>query len=166
MDPSRRTITFGIATAACKTVDPANHPAARGYLDVRTALQAETTLDETGKPMAIDSRKVECRRPLMAVTEMTDCGRWVCLDHKGKVSVLIREQGKKIEFTPTPGGWDLTRRLETPERDNNMLNKAIQEISAKKRAAAVARDYGAITDTNGSVRIIGCDLFRRPGFSP
>ena len=54
------------------------------YLYVRAALQAETkvydqvqrilcTLDETGKPMAI----VNCR-PLMAVTEMTDCGRWVC----------------------------------------------------------------------------------------
>ena len=33
---------------------------------------------------------------------MTDCGRWVCfgpLDHKGKVSVLIREQGSLL---PTP----------------------------------------------------------------
>ena len=52
------------------------------YLDVRTALQAETkfscTLDRTGKPMAIESRKVNCRRPLMSVTEMTDCRRWVC----------------------------------------------------------------------------------------
>ena len=32
LDPSQRTITFGIDTAACKTVVPANHPAARGYL--------------------------------------------------------------------------------------------------------------------------------------
>ena len=51
------------------------------YWNVRTALQKRIlcTLDETGKPMAIESRKVNCRRPLMAVTEMTDCGRWVCL---------------------------------------------------------------------------------------
>ena len=37
------------------------------------------TLDGTGKPMVIESRKVNCRRPLMAVTEMTDCGRHVIL---------------------------------------------------------------------------------------
>ena len=45
------------------------------------------------------------------------------------------------------------------------MNKAIQEISAKRRAAAIAKDYGAITDTDGSVRVMGCDPFRRPGFS-
>ena len=55
------------------------------------------------------------------------------LDHKGKVSVLIREQGKMIEFTPTPGGWDLTMKFEPAERGNKILNKAIQEISAKRR---------------------------------
>ena len=32
LDLSHRTITFGIDTAACKTVVPANHPAAHGYL--------------------------------------------------------------------------------------------------------------------------------------
>ena len=30
-----------------------------------------------------------------------------------------------------------------------------------ERAAAVVRDYGAITDTDGLVRIMGCDPFRR-----
>ena len=45
------------------------------------------------------------------------------------------------------------------------MNKAIQEISAKKRAAAIAKDYGAITDTDGFVKIMGCDPFRRPGIS-
>ena len=55
------------------------------------------TLDGTGKPMVIESRKVNCRRPLMAVTEMTDCGRWVCLgpQRQGFSSVLIREKGKR-----------------------------------------------------------------------
>ena len=47
-----------------------------------------------------------------------------------------------------------------------MLNQATQEISAKKKAAVEARDYAAITDTDGLVRIMGCDPFRRPGFSP
>ena len=86
------------------------------------------------------------------------------LDRKDKVSVLIRKQGKKIEFTPTPGGWELTMKLEPPERANKILNNAIQEISAKKRASAKARDDGAITD--GLVRIMGCDPFRRLGISP
>ena len=38
--------------------------------------------------------------------------------------------------------------------------------SAKKRAAVEARDYGAITDTVGLVRIMGCDPCRLLGFSP
>ena len=36
------------------------------------------TLDETGESMAIESRKVDCRRLSMADTEITDCDRWVC----------------------------------------------------------------------------------------
>ena len=92
-DLSQRTVTFGVDTAACKTVVPTNHPATRGYLVHKDSLLGRAhstagrdkvydlgkrilcTLDETGKPMAIESRKVDCRRPLMAVTEMTDCGR-------------------------------------------------------------------------------------------
>ena len=123
------------------------------------------TLDGTGKPMAIESRKVNCRRPLMAVTEMMDCGRWVCFGPHGQGFSFDPRSGHKIEFTPTPGGWHLTMKLEPPERANKILNRAIQEISAKKRAAVEARDYGAITDTDGLVRIMGCDPFRRPGFS-
>ena len=95
---------------------------------------------------------------------MTDCGRWVCFGPQG--SSLDPRTGQTIDFTPTPGGWDLTLTSEPPERANKMLNNAIQEISAKKRAAVEARDYGAITDTEILVRIMGCDPFRRLGFSP
>ena len=35
--------------------------------------------------------------------------------------------GQKIEFTPTPGGRDLTMKLEPPERANKIMNKAIQK---------------------------------------
>ena len=73
--------------------------------------------------------------------------------------------GQKIHITPTLGGWDLTMTLEPPERANKIMNEAIQEISAKRRTAAIAKDYGAITDTDGLVRIMVCDPFRRPGFS-
>ena len=88
------------------------------------------------------------------------------LDHKRQGFSSDPRTGEKIEFTPTPGGWDLTMKLEPPERGNKILNKAIQEISAKKRAAAVTRDCGAITDTDGLVRIMGRDPFRRAGFQP
>ena len=126
LDPSQRTITFGIDTAASKTVVLANHPAARGYLIHKDSLlgcacstagrdkvcdQRERILctsDDTGKPMAIESRKVDCRRPLMTVTEMTDCGRWVCFGPQRQGFSFDPRTGQKIEFTPTPGGWDLT----------------------------------------------------------
>ena len=55
-------------------------------------------------------------------------------------------------------GWDLTMKLEPPETANKKINKAIQEISAKKREAAVAKDFGL-------VRILGCAPVRRPGIS-
>ena len=93
---------------------------------------------------------------------MVDCS---VSDRNGKVSVLFRER-QKIDFTPTLGGWDLTMTLEPPERANKMLNKATQEINAKKRAAEEARDYGAITDTERLVKIMGCDPFMRAGFRP
>ena len=51
----------------------------------------------------------------MAVTEMTDCGRWVCFGPQRQGSSFDPRTGHKIEFTPTPGGWDLTMKLEPPE---------------------------------------------------
>ena len=104
--------------------------------------------------MAIESRKVDRRRLLMAVTEMTDCGRWVCFGPQRQVFSFDPRTGQKIEFPPTPGGWDLMMKVEPPERVNKIMNKAIQEISAKRRAAARAKDYGAVTDTDGLVRIM------------
>ena len=87
----------------------------------------------------------------------------VVLKHKGKGFSFDPRTRQKIEFTTTHGGWDLTMKSEQAERANKIMNKAIQEIRAKKRAAAVAKDYGAVTETDGSVRIMGCDPFRRPG---
>ena len=81
----------------------------------------------------------------MAVNEMIDCGRWDCCGPQRQGCSFDPRTGQKIEFTPTLGGWDLTMKLETPERANKRINKAIQEISAKKRAAAIAKDYGAVT---------------------
>ena len=102
----------------------------------------------------------------MAVTEMTACGRWVCFGPQRQGFSFDPRTWQNIDFTPTPGGWDLTMTLETPERANKVLNKAIQEIRAKKSANEETADCGAITDTWRLVKIIGCDPFRRPGASP
>ena len=120
-------------TAACKTVVLTNHLATRGYLVHKDSLlgcaystagrdkvydqgkRILYTLGETGKPLAIESRKLDCRRPLMAVTEMTDCGRWVCLGPQWQGFSSNPRTGQKIDFTSTPGGWDLTMTLEPPE---------------------------------------------------
>ena len=123
-------------------------------------------LDRSGKPTVIESRKVNCRRPVMAVTEMTDCGRWVCFGPQRQGFSFDPRTLQNIDFTLTPGGWDLTMTLETPERANKVLNKAIQEIRAKQSADEEYRDCGSITDTWRLVKIFGCDSFRRPGASP
>ena len=78
VDPSQRTITFGIDTSACKAVVPATRPAARGYLIRKVSLlgcaystagknkvydkgkRILCTLDASGKSMVIESRKVNC----------------------------------------------------------------------------------------------------------
>ena len=68
-----------------------------------------------------------------------------------------------IDFTPTPGGWDLTMTLEPPEKANKV--KAIQEMSARKKAHAEGRNNEAIIDTEMLVKIMGGDPFRRLGIS-
>ena len=114
------------------------------YLDAGTALQVETKciikerefcalLDRSGKPTVIESRKVNCRRPVMAVTEMTDCGRWVCFGPQRQGFSFDPRTWQNIDFTLTPGGWDLTMTLETPERANKVLNKAILEIRCEEK---------------------------------
>ena len=138
LDPSQRTITFGIDTIACKTVVPAHHPATRGYLIHKESLlgcacisagrdkvhdqgkRILCNLDGSGKPRVIESRKVNCRRPLMAVTEMTDCGRRVSFGPERQGLSFDPRTGQKIDFTPTLGGWDLTMTLKAPERANKV----------------------------------------------
>ena len=75
--------------------------------DVRTALQAETRclIKESGscapsmrpesqRPSRAD--KVDCRRPLMAITEMTDCGRWVCIGPQKRGFNFDPRTGKRL----------------------------------------------------------------------
>ena len=154
------------------------YPAARGYLIHKDSLFACAystagkdkvydegkrilcTLDTSGKPMVIESRK-----------DVDGCHRddrlWTmgCFGPQRQGSSFDLRTGQEMDFTPTPGGWDLTLTLEPTEKANNVLNTAIQEISARKKAHVEARNNGAITDTETLVKIMGCDPFRRLGIS-
>ena len=147
LDPSQRTVTFGNDTvqnccscqSPCSTwvCGPQNSLLGCAYSTAgRDKVYDQgkrilCTLDKAGKPTTIESRKANCRRPLMAVTDMTDCGRWVCFGPQRQGFSFDPRTGQKIEFTPTLGGWDLTMKLEPLDRGNKILNKA-----NKKRAAA------------------------------
>ena len=56
LDLSQRTITFGIDTAACKTVVLANHPAAHGYL-IRKVSLLGCAYSTAGKDKVYDQGK-------------------------------------------------------------------------------------------------------------
>ena len=53
----------------------------------------------------------------------------------------------------------------TGESQQNVEQSDSGDERANRRAAAIGKDYGAVTDTDGSVRIMGYDLIRRPGIS-
>ena len=53
-------------------------------------------------------------------------------------------------FAPTPEGYDLATKLK-PQEKTEKMNRAIQEVTAKRRTIAIAR---AVIVTDGSVRII------------
>ena len=130
-EESNRKITFGVDTAACRTVVPGNHPAARGYRghwDSGAGVPYSTAgksmvWDEgrrllvakqaTGEPIMIESRQGTVRRPLMAVKPMTAQGQWVFFGPDRAFAYKI-ETGRVIPFEPTPTGWNLTMELEAP----------------------------------------------------
>ena len=55
------------------------------------------------------------------------------LGHRGKVFSFDPRTGQKIDFTPTPGGWDLTLTLEPPEKANKVLNKQFKKLVQGRR---------------------------------
>ena len=117
-DQSNRKITFGVDTAACRTVVPGNHPAAKGYRvhwDSGAGVPYSTAgksvvWDEgrrllakqaTGEPIMIGSRQAPVRRPLMAVKPMTAQGQWVCFGPERAFAYKI-ETGRVIPSSPRP----------------------------------------------------------------
>ena len=79
LDLSRRTITFGIDTAACKTVVPTNDlqhvciwSTKTPYLDVRAALQAETKCMIKERGFCAPQMRQESRWPSRAEKSIVD----------------------------------------------------------------------------------------------
>ena len=142
-DKRHRQITFGIDTAARRTVVPARHPATRIYRchwDTKAGVQHSTagksvvwhqgrillvSKDTEGKLVTIESGQAEVRRPLMAVKPMTQQGQWVCFGLDRAFTFKI-EIGKVIPFESAPNGWNLTVELEAP---NDAINSMLQEIT-------------------------------------
>ena len=91
-----------------------------------TALQTETCLDGTGKPMVIESRKINCRRPLMVVIEMTYC-------RTATTKFQFRYDNRAKDRFHANTWWMGSDDDDgaTRERANKMLSKAFQEISEK-----------------------------------
>ena len=123
LDPSQRTITFGIDTAACKTVVLADHRAARGYLVHKDSLLgcAYSTVGRDKVKCMIQERRSfapqmrqESQWPSRAQGQLStlldgghqddSCGRWVCFGSRRQGFRHDPRTEQKIEFTPTPGG--------------------------------------------------------------
>ena len=85
-----------------------------------------------GKPIIIDSRQAEERRPLMAVKPMTQQGQWVCFGPDRTFAYKI-ETGRILPFESTPNGWNLTVELEAPKDVNSKLQEVMDVMMAEKR---------------------------------
>ena len=147
-DKRCRQITFGIDTAAGRTVVPARHLATRGYRchwDADAGAHYSTagksvvwdegrrplvSRDPEGRLMTTESRQTEVKRPMMAVKPMTQQGQWVCFGPHRAFAYKI-ESGRVIPFENTSKGWNFTVELEAP--DDRKLRENMDTMRAEKR---------------------------------
>ena len=190
-DPTSRSITFRVDSGADKTVVPPSHPAVRGYRlhhDGRTGAAYSTAgketiydegrrvlvgQDQTGQPgpILVDSRQAKCRRPLMAVSEMNKRGNWVCFGPERQGFAFNPKTGRRIDFKPTGGGWDVTLNLEVPNHANKVVQQSLRETKSKRELAEASQQSVAGLEQeaqqqnpHGSlIKILGCNPFDRRG---
>ena len=148
-DETDRKITFTIDSAACTTVVPSRHRAARGYRvwsDGMTGSQYGTakrgapkiqdegkralfTKAETGEhPQRLNTRQADVFEPLMSVPDIVDQGHMVVFDSEGSFAVN-KDSGRKTHFERTGKKWQVNLQIEAPEK----ANKKITQIMAKMR---------------------------------
>ena len=150
IDDSDRTITFAVDTAACCTVIPSRHPAARGYTthsDKKKGLKygtakkgAERVLDEglrvlqtkvtspAEAPHILKTRKADVQAPLMAGCEMVDAGHILVFDSGGSYAVN-KKTGRVTQFKRKPKGWELTLDIAAPDQANKDREKFLKNQS-------------------------------------
>jgi len=153
-DGSNRVITFAIDSAACTTVVPTQHEAARGYKVWKdqaygrtygTAKKGGSRIKDEGKrilqtkiqggelPKRLTTRVADVHRPLMAVGDMVDKGHAVLFDAGGSYA-MNKKTGVKTPFVRKGKGWEVAFDLEAPETANEVSRRIIAEMTEAKAA--------------------------------
>ena len=152
-DETDRKITFTIDSAACTTVVPSKHRAARGYRVWTDGMKgsqygtakrgAPKILDEgkrilftkttTGEhPQRLNTRQADVFEPLMSVADMVDQGHMVVFDSDGSFAVK-KDSGRKTHFDRSGKKWQLHVQLEAPEKANQKVAQIMAEVRETHR---------------------------------
>jgi hypothetical protein len=156
-DGSEREIAFTVDSAACRTVVPLDHPAARGYKVHRdggtgqaygTAKKGGPKIIDMGQrvlqtkvvgseaPKRLHTRKADVQKPLLAVCDLVDRGHSVLFDSTGSYA-MNKRTGEKTPFARVGKDWILRLTLEAPQKANIVMAQAMAEMRELKTSAAV-----------------------------
>ncbi len=75
----------------------------------------------------------------MSVKEMTQKGNWVVFGPKSGFA-YHQETQRKVDFTNTPTGWNLTAELEAPEDGNAKLQEVIRRNMQQATEPGLPKD--------------------------
>ena len=152
-DETDRKITFTIDSAACRTVVPSKHRAARGYRvwsdgmtgsQYGTAKRGAPKIQDEGKrvlftktaigehPQRLNTRQADVFEPLMSVADMIDHGHMVVFDSEGSFAVN-KDSGRKTHFERTGKKWQVNLQIEAPEKANKKMTQIMAEMRETRR---------------------------------
>ena len=147
-DPTDRSLTMRVDTAACRTVIPKRCRAARGYKTHKDGLTGtmygtakpgvmirdegqkvlQTKVQDNEPPMRMRVRSVDVQGGLLAVCDLVDNNHQVFFDNQGSYAVN-KETKRVIPFVRNGKGWDLTLMLEAPETANAVMAKTLAAMT-------------------------------------
>ena len=151
-DGSEREITFTVDSAACRTVVPLDHPAARGYKVHKdgftgqaygTAKRGGPKIYDMGQrvlqtrvsggaaPRRLHTRKADVQKPLLAVCDLVDRGHSVVFDSTGSYATN-KLTGVKTQFDRVGKDWLLRLTLEAPQKANEVMAQVMAELRELK----------------------------------
>jgi len=160
-DETDRDITFTVDSAACRTVVPRKHAAARGYRvladsytgqvygtakkdgpkivdEGRRVLQ--TRVSGAEKPRRLNTRRADVSKALMAVCDMVDHGQAVLFDSGGSYA-FNKKTGERTPFVRKGKEWEMKVTLEAPAKANEVFAGVLAEM----QQAAAKEDQPEIT---------------------